>query len=183
MSSQAYAEFKEIKNVVGSGKNTLIVGRQDLRLLSSWEFGSKGMAEYLFTVDELKNYDRVYLIRQIAGSHLNENSFVQAEVPAYSRKVFQGAYFELYDLRDIQAWRYGKGRPSFAAGKVLDGEKGRYRIANGLSGRIKTIQVSEKTKMQLLKTDGRLKKGMQVQVWGHYRPFGLTILAEVIEEY
>ena len=183
MSNQAYAEFKEIKNAVGLGENTLIVGRQDLRLLSSWEFGSKGMAEYLFTVEELKNYDQVYLIRQVAGSHLNENRFVQAEAPAYSRNVFQGAYFELYDLKDIQAWRYGKGRPSFATGKVLDGEKGRYRIVNGPSGRIKTVQVTENTKMQLLGLNGRLEKGMQVQVWGHYRPFSLTISAETIEEY
>ncbi|MCB0561277.1 MAG: hypothetical protein H6573_23680 [Lewinellaceae bacterium] len=183
MSNPAYTEFKEIKNEVGLGKNTLIVGRQDLRLLSSWEFGSKGMAEYLFTVEELKNYDQVYLIRQAAGSNLNENRFVQADVPPHSQNVFQGDFFELYDLRDIQAWRYGKGKPSFARGKVLDGQKGRYRIAGGPAGRIKTIEVTENTKMQLLNGNAKLEEGMQVQVWGHYRPFSLTILAETIEEY
>jgi hypothetical protein len=183
MSSQAYTEFKEIKKDVNFGKNVLIVGRQDLRLLSSWEFGCKGMAEYLFTVDELKNYDQVYLIRQAAGSNLNENRFVQAEPPLHSLKIFQGGFFELYDLKDIQAWRYGKGKPFFAKGKVLDIQKGGYRIASGASGRIKTVEVTGSSKIQLLNGNTQLKKGMQVQVWGHYRPFSLTILAEAVEEY
>lgn len=183
MSRQAYAEFREIKKVVPLGKEDLIVGRQDLRLLSSWEFGSKGIAEYLFTVDDIKDHGRAFLIRQVGGSNLNPNRFVQADVPALARKVFQGEFFELYDLKDITSWRYGKGRPSFANGEVLDLQKSYFRVASGPSGRIKTVRVTKGTKVQLLSGKEELNKGMRVQVWGHYRPFSLAIQAEAIEEY
>lgn len=180
---QAYREFSNIKNNVGFSNNDVIIGRQDLRLLGSWEFGTRSAADYLVTKADFKKYDKVYVIRQLKGSNFSPGRFRgDAEIPGNSNKIYQGEHFELYRLNDSDSWINGKGRPPKARGIIFAIGKNHIDL-RGIknNNNIKKVEISENTLFDL-KSGKALRKGMDVEVAGSYKPFSLNIVAEEVTE-
>ncbi len=93
ITNSAYDEFKQIKEKVHFEKNDVIVGRQDLRLLGSWVYGTKGISNYLLTKDEYNRYSAVYIFKQIQGKNPGLRG-IETLIPNNTYKVFQGFFLK-----------------------------------------------------------------------------------------
>ena len=62
ITAESYDEFVRIKDRVRFDSKDAIIGRQDLRILGSWEFGTKSVVEYLFRKEDFDKYHAVYVI-------------------------------------------------------------------------------------------------------------------------
>jgi hypothetical protein len=104
ISEDAFAEFKQMDRAVPLNPRSLIIARQDLRLLGSWVFRTRGSADYLFTTRDFDKYDAVYIVKQIDGNNLRAARYRQPDIPPNSLLVFKGSYFELYKLSKSTGW-------------------------------------------------------------------------------
>ena len=174
---QSYTEFVQIQQCVKFNENDAMIGRQDLRLLGSWEFRTKSIVDYLFKKEDFNKYHAVYVIRQIKGSNFPSGRFRgDARIPTNSTKVYSGECFELYKLKSGEGWRGGKGKPSKAHGKIISITPTQLVLQND-NGFMRTVELTDHTLV-----DMALKKGMSVEVWGNWKPFSLNVVAESIEE-
>lgn len=181
MTQEAFTEFEKIDHRIVLDSSVMVIGRQDLRLLSSWIFSTKSSADYLFTEDDFKKYNAIYVIKQIKGSILLLSArYRQIDIPANAPKIYQGEYFELYQLEEMGNWKLGKGKPIKARGTIININKNQL-ILDGQS-LIKTIKFSNNTAIHLLNRGNKFAKGMYVEVWGEWQPFGLAVNATLINE-
>lgn len=177
ITQESYTEFAQIQQYVEFKENDVIIGRQDLRLLGSWEFRTKSIVDYLFKKEDFNKYHAVYVIRQLKGSNFSPGRFRgDARIPNNSIKVYSGECFELYQLKSSEGWRGGKGKPSKARGKIISITPTQLVLQND-KGFMRTVELTDQT---VFKT--ALKKEMSVEVWGNWKPFSLNVVAESIEE-
>jgi hypothetical protein len=182
ITNTAYTEFSQINKSVNFTTNSVVIGRQDLRLLASWEFKTKAAADYLLTKEDFKKYDAVYVIRQIDGNNFSKGRpRGDAEIPANSIKIYSGPCFELYKLNNNDGWLGGMGKPPKAKGTILSKSDNLLVLKNDKTGIQRTIELSPHTKLD--KSISQLKPGMQIEVWGVLKPFSLNIIAESIYPY
>jgi hypothetical protein len=178
ISSESYAEFIHIKDRVNFHENDAIIGRQDLRLLGSWELRTKAIVEYLFKKEDFKKYHAVYVIRQLKGSNFASGRFRgDAPIPDNSVKVYSGPCFELYQVKSTDGWKGGKGKPSKARGIIVSLTPG-YGVLKNDQGFLRTIELTDHTLIEL-----PLKTGASIEVWGTWKPFSLNVVAEQIAEF
>jgi len=184
ITNKAYTEFKQIKSKIKFTENSVMVGgRQDLRLLGNWEFRTKSSADYLFTKEDFKKYDAVYVIRQINGSNFSTGRFRgDADIPANSTKIYEGNCFELYQLNNSDSLINGMGRPPRADGEIININRNKFVVKNKKTGRIKTVEFSKNTEFHFINQDNKMHTGMYVEIDGEWRPFSLTVDAETINE-
>ena len=179
---QAYEEFSTIKNSVVFSNSDVIIGRQDLRLLGSWEFGTRSAADYLVTKEDFKKYNKVYVIRQLKGSNFSPGRFRgDAEIPGNSIRIYHGEHFELYQINNSNSWIDGKGQPPKARGIIFAIGKNRVDLRGFKNNNIKTVEISENTLLHL-QSGKVLNKGMAVEIDGSYKPFSLNIVADEVTE-
>ncbi|MES2131562.1 MAG: hypothetical protein V4506_04375 [Bacteroidota bacterium] len=177
ITQESYTEFVQIQQYVKFNENDAIIGRQDLRLLGSWEFRTKSIVDYLFKKEDFNRYHAVYVIRQIKGSNFPSGRFRgDARIPDNSIKVYSGECFELYQLKSGEGWKGGKGKPSKAHGKIISITPTQLVLQND-NGFMRTVELTDHTIIEMA-----LKKGMSVEVWGNWKPFSLNVVAESIEE-
>ncbi|MEO0469246.1 MAG: hypothetical protein AAF206_06480 [Bacteroidota bacterium] len=100
---EAYAEYGKVQRAVSFPEHALLIGRQDLRLLGSWEWGCQNMSDLRWMNDSPKPAQPTFLIRQIAGSRLTGRRFRQMSIPASAKEVFAGSYLKLYQLEQATA--------------------------------------------------------------------------------
>lgn len=177
ISAESYVEFVQIKDQVRFEANDAIIGRQDLRILGSWEFGTKSVVEYLFRKEDFDKYHAVYVIRQLKGSNFPPGRFRgDARIPDNAVKVYAGACFELYQLNSGEGWKRGKGKASKAHGVIL-ALTPHYMLLQNDQGFHRTVELTDHT---ILETP--LQRGKSVEVWGNWKPFSLNVVAESVSE-
>jgi hypothetical protein len=174
---ESYQELVQLKNQVKFNENDALIGRQDLRILGSWEFRTKSIVDYLFKKEDFARYHAVYVIRQLKGSNFSPGRFRgDARIPDNSVKVYAGPCFELYRLKSGEGWQGGKGKPSKAHGIIL-AMTSNYLILQNDQGLRRTVELRSNTVLE-----ATLKRGMSVEVWGNWKPFSLNVVAESIRE-
>lgn len=174
---ESYAEFVQIKDRVRFAPNDALIGRQDLRILGSWEFRTKSVVDYLFKKEDFDSYHAVYVIRQLKGSNFPPGRFRgDARIPENAVKVYAGTCFELYQLNSGEGWKLGKGKPSRAHGLIL-ALTPRYMLLQNDQGFHRIVELTDHT---ILETS--LQRGKSVEVWGSWKPFSLNVVAESISE-
>lgn len=177
ISAESYAEFVQIKDRVRFEANDALIGRQDLRILGSWEFGTKSVVEYLFKKEDFKSYHAVYIIRQLKGSNFPPGRFRgDARIPNNALKVYAGPCFELYRLNSGEGWKRGKGKASRAHGIIL-AITPHYMLLQNDQGFHRMVELTEHT---VLETP--LQRGKSVEVWGSWKVFSLNVAAESVSE-
>lgn len=183
ISNEAYQEFKEINSEVLINKNTAIVARQDLKILASWEFKTIGIANYLLSENDFLNFESVYYLIQKKGiNYTQEESWRKIKIPINSIHVFQGNYFDLYKVENIdKSMCLVKGR-SKIKGKIISLKPNRFILQNSITEKKKTIIISDHTQFHFSNSHNRLKIGMEVEIWGEGIPFSLDLKAETIVE-
>jgi len=178
----SYTEFTQIKQQVAFSNRDVMIGRQDLRILGSWEFRIKSVVDYLLTKEDFKTYNHVYVIRQISGSNFSKGRFRgDAEVPENSVKVYSGPCFELYQLNNNTAWKGGSGKPSKSRGRIIRMDKDKLLLKNDKTGLVRTIELRHPV-IHFLNDHTELKNGSYIEVWGNWKPFSLNVIAESIDE-
>ncbi|PHS05148.1 MAG: hypothetical protein COA88_12715 [Kordia sp.] len=183
ISNDAYLEFKQIRNKIIFSKNTAIVARQDLRILGSWEFRTKGIANYLLTKNQFKKYDDVYFLQQTNGiNYTQETPGSILKIPADSHKVFHGDYFELYKVNSIDFIDYEPLKVSQAQGIIVNIIGDSFIVKNKKTGKTRTVTITKDTHFRLINKFKKISKGMLVEIWGEGRPFSLTLEAQTIIE-
>lgn len=174
---ESYREFAQLKDRVAFHYNDALIGRQDLRILGSWEFRTKSIVEYLFKKEDFSRYHAVYVIRQTKGSNFSPGRFRgDARIPGNSVKVYEGPCFELYRLKSGEGWQGGKGKASRAHGVIL-AITPQYLLLQNDQGFRRTVELTDHTVFET-----PLQKGMPVEVWGNWKPFSLNVVAESIRE-
>lgn len=183
ISNEAYQEFKEINSEVLLNENTAIVARQDLKILASWEFGTIGIASYLLSENDFSYYESVYFLEQKKGiNYTQEESWRKMKIPVNSFHVFQGNYFDLYKVESIDKSMYlVKGR-SKIKGIIISLKSDSFILQNSITGKMKTIIISDHTQFHFSNSHNKLKIGMEVEIWGEGVPFSLNLKAETIVE-
>jgi hypothetical protein len=177
ISSESYQELVQMKQQVTFHENDAIIGRQDLRILGSWEFRTKSIVDYLFRKEDFAKYHAIYVIRQLKGSNFPPGRFRgDARIPDNSIKVYSGPCFELYRLKSSEGWQGGKGKTSKAHGVIL-AMTPNYVILQNDQGFRRTVELNTNT---IIETP--LKPGMTVEVWGNWKAFSLNVVAESIRE-
>jgi hypothetical protein len=191
ITDSAFAEFRQINKSVPFTAQSVIFGRQDLRLLGSWVFRTKQAADYLFQVSDFDKYDGVYIIQQTSGSNLRAARFRQLDIPSGSLPVFTGNYFEVYRIPKGSGWNPGRGLPFWARarGKIvaIRADRGEGGSSAGRAGRImlstgEQVDFSKATTIELSGSGAGLAVGMEVEVSGNWEPFSLTVDAADISE-
>ncbi len=183
ISNEAYEEFTKLKTKVDFTKKTVVIGRQDLRLLAGWEFRTKSASEYLFTKEDFKNYDHVYVIRQIKGSNFSPTRFRgDALVPVNSVKLYAGNCFDLYQLKSSEGWEGGKGKPAGVRGKITDHHENSIAIRNDKTGSIKIVELDSHVLITLKHGNRKIENGIYVEVYGKRKAFSLHFIAESVNE-
>lgn len=178
----SYTEFTQIKQQVAFSNRDVMIGRQDLRILGSWEFRIKSVVDYLLTKEDFKTYNHVYVIRQISGSNFSKGRFRgDAEVPENALKIYSGTCFELYALKNNEAWKGGSGKPSKARGRIIRIDKEKLFLKNDKTGLVRTIELRHPI-IHFLNDHTELKNGSYIEVWGSWKPFSLNVIAESIDE-
>lgn len=174
---ESYAEFVQIKDRVRFDEKDALIGRQDLRILGSWEFRTKSIVDYLFKKEDFENYHAVYVIRQLKGSNFPPGRFRgDARIPDNAVKVYAGSCFELYQLNSGEGWKRGKGKASRAHGIIL-ALTPHYMLLQNDQGFQRMVELTDHT---ILETP--LQRGKSVEVWGSWKPFSLNVVAESISE-
>lgn len=177
ITQESYEEFVQLKHHIKFHEQDAIIGRQDLRILGSWEFRTKSIVEYLFKKEDFAKYHAVYVIRQLKGSNFPPGRFRgDARVPNNSIKVYSGQCFELYRLKSGEGWKGGKGKASKGHGIIL-ALTPKYLLLQNDQGFRRTIELTPQTL-----TDTPLRTGLSVEVWGNWKPFSLDVVAESIRE-
>jgi hypothetical protein len=184
ITENAFSEFKEINRIVPFSPLSVIIARQDLRLLGSWVFRTKESADYLFADADFDKYDGVFVIKQVDGNNLRAPRYRQPEIPRNSLLVFKGNYFEVYKIAKGAGWNTGLGKLPRAriTGTIIDIRGDRLILSTGQDGNTSTVDFSKSTIIHLSRQATRLRIGMQVEVWGNWEPFSLTVNAEEIWE-
>lgn len=181
ITNEAFVELDKIKSRFQIADHSLLLGRQDLRLLGSWLFRTKGMAGYLLTAEDFKQYDAIYMIRQMKGSNLPLPRFREPVIPSGALLVYNSEFFQLYRLVDSTGLEGRNRRPSRVRGLIVRIEGNRFVVLTD-NGSRSTIEVSKATNVHLLSSAKQFSSGMNVEVWGDWKPFSLTIAADVINE-
>lgn len=177
ITQESYEEFVQLKSHIKFHDQDAIIGRQDLRILGSWEFRTKSIVEYLFKKEDFAKYHAVYVIRQLKGSNFSPGRFRgDARVPGNSLKVYSGECFELYRLKSGEDWKGGKGKASKTHGTVL-AITPNYLLLQNDQGFRRTVELTPQTLR-----DTPLRTGLSVEVWGNWKPFSLDVVAESIRE-
>jgi hypothetical protein len=182
ITENAFAEFQQINRAVPFTPQSVIIGRQDLRLLGSWVFRTKESADYLFSAGDFDKYDAVYVIKQVNGNNLRSARYRQPDIPLNSVLVFKGNYFELYKISRDAGWNPGGGTPLRVSGRIIDIRGDRLILSAGQDGNTHTVEFSKNTIIHLSRQDTKLSIGMSVEVWGNWAPFSLTVNADAISE-
>lgn len=171
ISENAYKSFRNLGILFI--QSDVIVGRQDLRLLGSWEHRTKGVPQYMLTKDEFTKYHAVYFIRQVSGKNPGLRD-PEPEIPVNASPVYHDEYFEVFRLNDSKGLRAEKLKPFRGVrGIVVEVIGQEAKVKDEKSGIIKTIH--------LPKDHLQLSPGMKVEINGSWRPFSLTIDAETIQ--
>lgn len=174
---ESYQELVQMKHKITFNENDAIIGRQDLRILGSWEFRTKSIVDYLFKKEDFVKYHAIYVIRQLKGSNFPSGRFRgDARIPDNAIKVYSGPCFELYRLKSGEGWQGGKGKSSKAHGVIL-AMTPNYLVLQNDQGFRRTVELNTNT---ILETP--LKLGMSVEVWGNWKAFSLNVVAESIRE-
>lgn len=183
ISNEAYSELKSLKEQNIFGKKSLIIARQDLRLLASWLYGTKGASDYALTKEDFKQYDAVYAIRQIKGSNYPINrQRGETDLPQDSLLIYKGNYFVVFNVTDTENWNYEVKTTPKLSGTIVFVNSNTIGLKNGWTSNVTTVQLSNETKIKLLNKEEKLKEGMFVEVWGKGKPFSLTVNAQTIFE-
>jgi hypothetical protein len=183
ITDEAYQEFKEIKSDVNLTENTAIVARQDLKVLASWEFGTKGIANYLLTENDFLSFESVYYLIQKKGiNYTREETWRKLKIPANSLIVFKGDYFDLYKVENIDGSTPVIIGRSKAKGVIISLDSDGFILQNGITGEKKTVIISDNTQLYFSTDQNELKNGMEVEIWGEGIPFSLNLKAQTIVE-
>jgi energy-coupling factor transporter transmembrane protein EcfT len=183
ITDEAYQEFKEIKSDVNLTENTAIVARQDLKVLASWEFGTKGIANYLLTENDFLSFESVYYLIQKKGiNYTREETWRKLKIPANSLIVFKGDYFDLYKVENIDGSTPVIIGRSKAKGVIISLDSDGFILQNGITGKKKTVIISDNTQLYFSTDQNELKNGMEVEIWGEGIPFSLNLKAQTIVE-
>jgi hypothetical protein len=183
ISNEAYSELKSLKQQNIFNKKSVIIARQDLRLLASWLYGTKGASDYALTKADFKQYDTVYAIRQIKGSNYPINrQRGETDLPQDSLLIYKGNYFVVFKVTDSENWKYDIKTTPKLSGTIVFVSSNTIGLKNGWTNNTTTVQLSNETKIKLLNENQKLKEGMFVEVWGKGKPFSLTVNAQTIIE-
>lgn len=178
----AYTEFKQIKAKVHFGENDVIVGRQDLRLLGSWVYGTKGISDYLLTKNEYNKFSAVYIVRQIQGKSPGLRG-TEITIPKNTYKVFQGNFFNVYKFKDNTGLKIEKDKIfKGVQGNIAAIDKDKILVKDSKTGVIRTVCILKNTKYNLLNVNDKLSIGMNVEINGEWKPFSLAIDAVIVNE-
>ncbi len=177
ISYEALEEFELLNQKISLTPNDAVVCRQDLRLLASWAFQTKGVQDYLITKQEFSKYDALFCIVQRKGKNpgLLQQEGKEGE---HLDKVYAGDYFEVYKLMD------NSGLPE-EPGKIFKGIRGVIMSKNEdiivvkdfKSGYLRKVDVED-----IVQESELFTLGMAVEINGQWTPFSLTIRAETIRE-
>jgi hypothetical protein len=183
ISNEAYSELKSLKQQNIFNKKSVIIARQDLRLLASWFYGTKGASDYALTKADFKQYDAVYAIRQIKGSNYPTNrQRGETDLPQDSLIIYKGNYFVVFNVTDSENWKYDIETTPKLSGTIVFVNGNTIGVKNGWTSNVTTVQLSNETKIKFLNKDDQLKEGMFVEVWGKGKPFSLKVNAQTIIE-
>jgi hypothetical protein len=182
ITDNAFSEFKQINRAVPFTPQSVIIARQDLRLLGSWVFRTKESADYLFTDGDFDKYDAVYIIKQVDGNNLRAARYRQPDTPLHSLLVFKGDFFEVYKISKGLGWNSGWGKLLRVSGPITDIRGDRLILSAGQDGNTQTVECSKNTIINLRQRGGKLTIGMYIEVWGNWEPFSLTVDAAAISE-
>jgi hypothetical protein len=183
ISNEAYSELKSLKEQNVFKKKSVIIARQDLRLLASWLYGTKGASDYALTKADFKQYDAVYAIRQIKGSNYPINrQRGEPDLPQDSLLIYKGNYFVVFTVTNTENWNYDVRTTPKLSGTIVFVGNNTIGLKNGWTGNVTTVRLSSETKITLLNENENLKEGMFVEVWGKGKPFSLMVNAQTIIE-
>lgn len=177
MDEEALNELKSIKNLHLLSKNDAIVARQSLRILSNWVLETKGIDKYLLSKSVFKQYNAVYLIRQIKGKNPLLRG-VEPQIGASQTLVWKGTFFEIFKIMDDSELpelpqKIFKG----VKGTIQSVIKDKILVIDYKSNMVRTVHLST-----LDTTNLKLQQGMKVEINGEWRPFSLDINAETLKE-
>jgi len=119
------------------------------------------------------------VLTQIAGSHLPKDRMREVEIHEGFEDIFQGSYFRLYKLTSPAGWRFGKGEPPRAVGKVISVGKNQFLLSAGME---RIVEYSSITEIKLLQSGDSIRPQMKVEVFGSWQPFSTCVTADLIYE-
>lgn len=183
ISNEAYSELKSLKQQNIFNKKSVIIARQDLRLLASWLYGTKGAADYALTKDDFRQYEAIYALRQIKGSNYQINrQRGEADLSQDFLIIYKGNYFVIFNVTGSENWKYENKTTPKLSGTIVFVDNNIMGIKNGWTNNTTTVLLSNETKIKLLNRNEQLKRGMFVEIWGQGKPFSLAVNAQTIIE-
>ncbi len=182
ITNEAYQELKEIKNEVILNENSVIVARQDLKILASWEFGTLGIASYLLRENDFSKFESIYYLNQINGiNYTQEEAWREMKLPINSINVFHGKYFDLFRVDSYDQSMSMVENRSKIKGEVIQLLPDGF-IVQSIVGKKRTVVITENTRCHFSTLNNKIKIGMEVEVWGEGVPFSLKLNAQTIVE-
>ena len=179
ISREAYRELDSLKNRSVLSPSATVSARQDLRLLASWIFHTRGVADYKITPTDFRLPGGLYVLTQIAGSHLPKDRMREVEIHEGFEDIFQGSYFRLYKLTSSAGWRFGKSEPPRAVGNVVSVGQNQFLLSAGME---RIVEYSSTTEMKFLQPGDSIRPQMKVEVYGSWQPFSTCVTADLIYE-
>lgn len=181
ITDEAFTEFKTLDDAVDFNSETLIAGRQDVRLLGSWFYRTKSSADYLLTQKDFDSYKEIYVVKQIKGSNLPSGRFRETTIPSGAIKKFSGEYFEIFQLANSDGWNFANGNFTVARGIITSVENNSIVIHNPKTDYTRTVCFTKNTQIHFDKNENQLANGLYVEVRGSRKPFSLAVDGDVIQ--
>jgi len=175
ISKEAYTELQSMKDSINLKSNSVVITRLFLGWWVAWEMNTNVSQDYAITESDFKKYDTFYFLRQINSKETFGNNILDTEVniPSNSEMIYKGENFEFYELSNKEDFKILPHKPPLAIGKISNISNDRFTISNGKLNYIVDYKGSE----------GDLKNGELVKVWGALRPFSTKFKAEKIVSY
>ncbi|MCY7410967.1 MAG: hypothetical protein LH473_11895 [Chitinophagales bacterium] len=181
ITDEAFTEFKTLDDAVDFNSETLIAGRQDIRLLNSWFYRTKSSADYLLSQKDFYTYKAIYVVKQIKGSNLPSGRFRETTIPAGAIKKIGGEYFEVYQLANSDGWNFANGNFIVARGLITSVENNSIVIHNTKTNYTRTVCLTKNTQIHFMQNENQLANGIYVEVSGSRKPFSLAVDGDVIQ--
>jgi len=183
ISSESYADLKQLKNDISINPDDLIVARHGLEWWTGWVMRCRTGKEYCLRPGDWEKYPHIYLLRQKTGNNYpayqGTGQFAEFPIPETAEKISSNESFDIYILTKPTENQYYPGDLPLLQGEV------RSIIGTLLTirsqGYLQSVVLNRST--QYISQPSEIKPGMRADVWGRRIPFSLNIKAERVKVY
>ena len=184
ISSESYADLKQLKSGISINPDDLIVARHGLEWWTGWVMRCRTGKEYCLRPEDWEKYPHIYLLRQKAGnnypSHQGSGQFAEFPIPETAEKISSNESFDIYILIKPTENQYYPGDLPLLQGEIRSVNGALLTIRS--QGYLQRVILSTSTQY-ITSQPTEIKPRMRADIWGKRIPFSLNIKAERVKIY